>query len=401
MVKCASNRSRPRSARARCGRVAEGLDDRGGQRGLVADRYEERALARDLTRLWERGRDDRRLQREGFDGGSGHALASGREGEHICRTQEVGHVVPFPEDPHTSGRVDASARLEDAARRVSLASRDQELCAGPLLQDVVHRRHQDVEVLRRLVTPDGQDDLLARLDAETGADLRPARLGAPPQRDGVTAPGDHVDPVQRVAQARAHRGLDLLRHRMQPGGQSGAERVESLRGSEPRATDAGLPGVLGPVGLGRKGRHDRYTGDPRCDPSGHVGLEEGGVDQVRPAGPHELRDALDPSHAVAGRVQGDDRRAGRLDLLAQPGPIPEHDDLEVDPEVPIRTREGGQRTLRSPRGEAVDDVEDPQRRQGVRHRRAMLRAFVSFANPRGASPCSASSPVAPASSVPH
>src|SRR4029453_14083089 len=92
--------------------------------------------------------------------------------------------------------------------------------------------------------------------------------------------------------------------------------------------------------------------------AGHVGLEQGGVDQVGPPGVDQPLGPPGPTGPPAVAVKGEQPRPGGLELVVDAGTVDEEGDVELDPPADVGRGHGGERALGPPGPKTVDQIQD-------------------------------------------
>jgi hypothetical protein len=196
-----------------------------------------------------------------------------------------------------------------------------------------------------------------RADPELSPSARPALRGAAAQQLGVAAPRHYLDAGPGQVQTPRHHVGHVLGDGMEPDHRAGGGRVQQPGGSQLHPVDPAGDLLLGTVGdVDQAGDHGNAAQRGR-HPAGQVGLEQGGVDQVRAAAGDQPGGATDPSRPAAGPGQGVQRHTGRLELGLHAGALVEGGDLQAGTPSDQVRRHGGQGPLGASGHQAVDQVE--------------------------------------------
>jgi hypothetical protein len=134
-------------------------------------------------------------------------------------------------------------------------------------------------------------------------------------------------------------------------------RVGELRAAQLPASHAPT-GLLRPVRQVDQAGNHRQAAGPAGRPAGDVGLEQGGVQQVRASLGGQPPHPPEPADAATAAVQAPQLGAGLAQLLLQPRPRLQIGDVEQDVARGQVRRERDQGAFGAPRSQAVNDVEN-------------------------------------------
>jgi hypothetical protein len=361
MVNRWRKRSRARSARARArDRVGQGGHDRRRQPHRVGRRDQDGGVAVGDRVLQGRqvAGHHRRLQGHGLDEDIAKALPARGDHHRVGGAQQVGDVVAGAEEGHRPLEPEPPHGGPQQRGLVAVAAgHHQPHPPGPA-EHPWQCLEQRVQALLVLLAGhrDQQRGLLG--DAEGGPDPGPALGVAASQALRVAAPRDHLEPVAGDVQPLGHHVGHVAGVGVEPDHPPGGGRVHQVGALDlPAAQPRGVV-VVGTVGHIDQAGYDRDPGQAGADAAGHVGLEQGGVDQVGPLGGDQPLGPPGRPGAPAVTVQGEQPRPGSLQVSVDAGTVDEEGDVELNTSANVCRSHRGKRPLCPPRPKTVDQVED-------------------------------------------
>lgn len=303
-------------------------------------------------------RDNRECERHRLDERPTEPLVERGEREYVGSGEQLGNVVPVPEEPGTPLEPQAADRVGELARHVPAPSGHEEDEPGsrPESGDGLEEVHL---ALLELLPADGDDDLVCVGKAQSRPRV-PTSLGSrSSQAPGIAPSSDHGDPRRRYPQRRDRRALDRLRDRVEVIREMpGRPPIDEPDRLQPGPRDARVPepgAVVRRVHQAGDHRGRRARGG---DPPHDVGLEEDRVDDLRLLGANDPAELERPRREPATVQEANVEALGQdlmEDALAH-GLETDHDRIHSSaPQVWERL---GQRAFGSSGAEPVDDEQD-------------------------------------------
>ena len=149
----------------------------------------------------------------------------------------------------------------------------------------------------------------------------------------------------------------MMGHRVKASHRPCGQRIDQL-GTTQLPAGYPLSGLFGSVGDIDQAGDNRKTPRPASRPAGDVRLEQGGVQQVWPAGGGQTTRSPQPASTATCAGKAEQLHTSRLKLLLQPGSPMEVGNIQHDAPRYQVGRQSDQRALGAARDQAVDDVED-------------------------------------------
>jgi len=290
--------------------VVEERRDASGQLAGVAGLDQQRVVVAldDLAHGRDVRGDDRECQRHRLDKRPAEPLVEGGT-EHVGRSEQLGDVVPVPQEPGTILESQAADRGGELARHVPAPSRREEDEPGPGPESGDGLDQMYVTPLE-LLPADGDDDLVCLGEAQSSPRV-PTSLGPrSPRRPGSRPRAITVIRGRRYPQRRDRRALDRPRDRVEVIREMpGRPPIDEPDRLQPGSRDAR---VLEPGVVVRRVHQAGDHGGPRArggDPPHEVRLEEDSVDDLR------LLGANDPAQLERPRREAATVQEAHLEAL--------------------------------------------------------------------------------------
>ncbi len=268
-------------------------------------------------------------------------------------------------------------RLREAAADLgaqrAVAPRHDDVHVGERPDEGRQGVDEAIDALLPLVTRRKPDHGCAGWEPEPLANRGSPRLVATSQRCAVAAPRDHIDQRAVDVEQRRHLIRDVgaqcveARHDL---GACGVDQPGAAKGVWRLARRRSLRRAVVHV---HQARADHGARDRRCEPSGHIGVEQRGVDQVGPCGACDVDERSQQARGRHG-TEFVQRGSGVAERAREARSVAEGDDVHVVTLGP-HGRHGRERTFgAAAAAEPGDDVQQPHAATSAAPRRSRCGA---------------------------